>query len=54
MGWSANNNIFFYFLIEIVMELLKDQTAWLGALFVTVLAIWLKGFFNQFLPAPQR
>ena len=36
------------------MELLKNQAAWLGVLFATVLTAWLAGFLNQFLPTPQR
>ena len=36
------------------MELLKQPIVWIGGIFVGVLAAWLKGFLNQFLPAPQR
>ena len=36
------------------MKLSKQSTAWLGGIFAGVLAAWLKGFFNQFLPSPQR
>ena len=36
------------------MELLKQPIVWGGVIFVGVLAAWLKGFLNQFLPAPQR
>ncbi len=35
------------------MELLKELAAWLGAIFIVVLAAWLKRFFNQFWPPPQ-
>ncbi len=37
-----------------VMELLTEPAVWLGLVSVGVLAAWLKGFLNQFLPPPQR
>ncbi len=36
------------------MELLTGSAVWLGLFSVGVLAAWLKGFLNQFLPPPQR
>jgi len=36
------------------MRLLKMPAVWIGGIVVAVLAAWLTGFFNQFLPAPER
>ena len=36
------------------MELLTNPVVWIGAIILAVLRGWLKGFFTQFLPSPQR
>ena len=36
------------------MDLFQGILGWIGALLTGVLAVWLTGFFNRFIPSPQR
>ena len=36
------------------MELLTVPAVWIGVIVAAALAAWIKGFFKQFLPSPQR
>ena len=36
------------------MELLTVPAVWIGCIVAAALAAWIKGFFKQFLPPPQR
>ena len=36
------------------MELLTVPAVWIGGIVAAALAAWIKGFFKQFLPPPQR